>query len=73
MILEKIMNWTVKSEKRGRIYELLLSIEKKGEWRPPGLGSLLEVRVTVPKENPRGIRPVGWHESEIRNMLKEKG
>jgi hypothetical protein len=59
------MNWTVKSTKNNRTYSLkLTAVEKNG---------LLQVEITVPKANPRGVRPIGWHESEIRSMLREKG
>ena len=59
------MNWTVETKKNNRTYELQLSAKK--------VGSKLHVEITVPSENPRGVRPIGWHESEIRKMLKNKG
>ena len=59
------MNWVVKSEKNKRTYDLELSTSQQG--------NELRVEITVPKKNPRGVYPIGWHESEIRKMLKDKG
>ena len=59
------MNWTVKSEKNNRIYNLKISVKKNN--------NELQVKIIVPKENPWGVQPVGWHEREIREMLIKKG